>query len=143
MKLMTRTVTGKAEEASIQDDNYIPPPGHVMFLKNKSVDGNNLIGQMISLGGVRMEDGRTWSLANNLMSRTIKISENCLELGDIAMLKSFQITASHKTKTSKGSVTPALLNAGAVDLEPETSFLLRIAGVYIVPTILIFASPLL
>ena len=126
MKLMTRTVTGKAEEASIQDDNYIPPPGHVMFLKNKSVDGNNLIGQMISLGGVRMEDGRTWSLANNLMSRTIKISENCLELGDIAMLKSFQITASHKSKTSKGSVTPALLNAGTVDLEPDTSFLLRI-----------------
>ena len=126
MKMVTRTVTGKAEEASIQDDSHIAPPGHVMFLKNKNVDGDNITGQMINLGGVRMEDGRTWSMSNNLMSRTIDINENRLELGDLTMLKSFQITASHKSKTSKGSVTPALLNAGAVDLEAETSFLLDV-----------------
>ena len=35
-------------------------------------------------------------------------------------MKSTQTTASHKNKTTKGSVIPGLINAAAVDLEYET-----------------------
>ena len=36
-------------------------------------------------------------------------------------MKSFQITSEHNKKTSKGSVTPILTNAAAIDLIDETS----------------------
>ena len=125
-KMVTRTVTTKAEEQNIKDDNYISPSGHMMFLKNKVVDGPNISAQLVGLGGARMSDGRTWSMASTLMSRTIDISGDDLELGDLTVMKSFQITSSHKNKTCMGSVTPNLINAGATDLEPEESFLLRV-----------------
>lgn len=126
LKLVTRTVTAKAEEQNIKDDNYIPTSGHLMFLKNKVVDGEDLRAQMISLGGVRMSEGRTWSMASTLMSRTLEITDDGLTLGDLTTLKSFQVTASHKNKTSKGSVTPNLMNATAVDLESDESFLMKV-----------------
>ena len=68
LKLVTRTVTAKAEEQNVKDDNYIPPPGHVMFIKNKLVSGTDVRAQLISLGGTRMEDGRTWGMSNTLMN---------------------------------------------------------------------------
>ena len=33
--------------------------GHVMFLKNHQVQGSEVSGQLISLGGTKMENGRT------------------------------------------------------------------------------------
>ena len=125
-KMITRTVTTKAAEQAVKDDNFISPAGHMMFLKNKTVEGDNFHGQLISLGGARMAETRTWSMASTLMSRTIDISEDGLKLGDLSDLKSFQVTSSHKNKTCKGSVTPCLVNAGAIDLEPEESFMMNI-----------------
>ena len=126
LKMITRTVTSKAEEQNVKEDNYISPSGHLMFVKNKHIEEDSLRAQLVSLGGARMSDSRTWSMASTLMSRTLKISEDGLVLGDLTVLKSFQITSSHKNKTSKGSVTPNLINAGAVDLEPEESFLMNV-----------------
>ena len=79
-------------------------------------------GQIISLGGTKMEDGRTWGFSQDLMSRTFAITNSDIELGKLTTLKSFQITSSHKNRTSSGSSTPRLMNAAAVDLEsPESS----------------------
>ena len=79
-----------------------------MFLKNAVIVGDNVKGQMVSLGGVRMQDGRTWKTASTLTSRTIDITDDCLDLGQLTTLKSFQITSSHNNKTTLGSVIPLL-----------------------------------
>lgn len=121
LKLVTRTVTAKSEEQSISNDDYIPPPGHLTFVKNRLLRGGDVSAQLISLGGTRMEDGRTWNNASTLMSRTVKISGDGLDLGNLTNLKSFQVTAEHKKKTTKGSVIPMLTNAAAVDLSEEIS----------------------
>lgn len=118
-KLVTRTVTSKSEEQSIKDDNHIPPPGHLTFVKNKVWGGGEVSAQLISIGGTRMEDGRTWNMASTLMSRTVKITDDGLNLGSLSCLKSFQITAQHKNRTTKGSVVPNLTNAAGVDLDNE------------------------
>ena len=88
-----------------------------MFLKNAAIVGNNVKGQMVSLGGVRMQDGCTWKTASTLVSRTIKITDDCLDLGQLSTLKSFQITSSHNNRTTSGSVIPLLTNAATVDLQ--------------------------
>ena len=84
-KLVTRTVSTKAEEQNIKDDNFIPSSGHAMWLKKKVLIGRNVVGQCISLGGYRMEDGRTWNTASALMSRTLEITDDTLDLGELTI----------------------------------------------------------
>ena len=36
-KLKTRTVTTKAEEQNVKDDNFISPSGHLMFVKRREI----------------------------------------------------------------------------------------------------------
>ena len=98
--------------------------GHAMFLKNHKVQGNQVTGQLVSLGGTKMEDGRTWNHSRDLMSRTFEITDASAELGKLSTLKSFQVTSSHKNRTCSGSTTPRLMNASYVDLEgPESGIL--------------------
>ena len=118
-KMVTRTVTAKAEEKSIRLDDHIPPPGHSTFVKKKVCLGGEVSAQLISIGGVRMQDGQTWQTASCIMSRTIKVNEDGLTLGDLSHLKSFQLTSSHKNRTTKGSVLPNLTNSASVDLSDE------------------------
>ena len=47
------------------------------------MSGTDVRAQLISLGGTKMEDGRTWGMSNTLMSRTVDISEDALELGEL------------------------------------------------------------
>ena len=115
-KMLTRTVTAKAEEISIKDDEYVPPSGHLSFVKNRSVVGSKAKAQILTVGGARMEDGRTWKTASTIMSRTIEIDNDRLNLGELTHLKSIQLTSSHKNKTTKGSVLPCLTNSAGVDL---------------------------
>ena len=68
-----------------------------------------------------MEDGRTWGSSQDLMSRTLTISDSTIELGTLTNLKSFQVTSSHNNRTSSGSSTPRLMNAAACDLESSES----------------------
>ena len=42
-----------------------------------------------------------------------------MDLGDLSHLKSFQLTSSHKNRTTKGSVLPNLTNSASVDLSDE------------------------
>ena len=96
-----------------------------MFLKNHDSTPDEVSGQLISLGGTRMEDGRTWGYSQDLMSRTFKISDSNIVLDKLTSLKTFQVTSSHKNSTSKGSSTPGLTNAAFCDLEPPTSNIIR------------------
>ena len=92
-----------------------------MILKNLKSENTNISGTCVSLGGVRMEDGRTWGLSEDLISRNILVTENNVELGPVSILKSVQITASHKNKTCHGSVTPKLINSAYVDMKASSS----------------------
>ena len=96
-----------------------------MFLKSRVSENTSLSAQLISVGGTKMEDGRTWSHSQDLMSRMIQITDTSLELGKLTHLKSFQVTSSHKNKTCTGSSTPRLMNAASCDLEPSESTSLR------------------
>ena len=53
----------------------------------------------------------------HLLQELIDITDDCLDLGQLTTLKSFQITSSHNNKTTLGSVIPLLTNAAAVDLQ--------------------------
>ena len=117
LKVVTRTVTAKSEEKSLKDDDFMSPAGHLMFVKNIRSLGGNVRAQLISIGGARMEDGRTWGFANTLISRILKIEDDGLDLGQLTYLKSFQLTSSHNNKTTKGSVIPCLTNSAGVDLD--------------------------
>ena len=118
---ITRTVTSKAEERSIRNDNHVQPAGHLTVVKNVTNNNNTVSGQLISLGGTRMEEHRTWGFSQDLMSRTFEITEETVNIGEIKTLKSIQLTSSHKNRTTKGSVIPKLMNPSYVDLEPPDS----------------------
>ena len=55
-----QVVTMKSGEKSISDGSYISPPGHISTLKNVSVTEDAISLQLVTMAGVRMEDGRTW-----------------------------------------------------------------------------------
>ena len=97
-----------------------------MFLKNHIITDTEVSGQLVSLGGTKMEDGRTWGSSQDLMSRTFSISNENIELGNLTSLKSFQVTSSHKNRTCSGSSIPRLTNAASCDLEPPESNTLRV-----------------
>ena len=93
-----------------------------MFLKNHQTVNSEVSGQLISIGGTKMEDGRTWSHSQVLFSRGFQVTNSGINLEKLTHLKSFQVTSSHKNKTSSGSSTPRLMNAAFCDLEtPESS----------------------
>ena len=107
-----------------------------MFFKKFKTDGVEVCGQMLSLGGTKMEEGRTWGQSQDLMSRTIRLTNSSLEVGKLSHLKSFHVTSSHKNRTSSGSSTPRLMNAASCDLEPQESSEIRavIYGGHLVDT---------
>ena len=120
-KLNTADVaTAKAEDKLLEDEQYIPPPGNISVLKCKNIDGAAGQGSMLSLGGVRMQESRTWKSASILFSRSFSWSSEDFVLGDLQRLNSFQVTTSKK-RTSTGSVTAPLFGASVVDLEPTDS----------------------
>ena len=58
--------TAKAEDKLLQDEQYIPPSGHISLLKGKVIDGGAGQASMLTLGGVRMGDSRTAKFAREL-----------------------------------------------------------------------------
>ena len=50
--------TDKAEEKLLEDDQYVPAPGHIGFLKGliSNADGTKGAVQFVSLGGSRMDE---------------------------------------------------------------------------------------
>ena len=59
-KSTAQTVTMKSEERSIAEGSYISPPGHLSSIKNIQIKENETSFDLVSMSGVRMEDGRTW-----------------------------------------------------------------------------------
>ena len=66
-RCLERTVTSKAEEKTISNDNHVQPAGHLTVVKNLTYDDDTISGQLISLGGTRMEEQRTWGFSQDLM----------------------------------------------------------------------------
>ena len=63
--------TDKAEEKLLDDDQYVPPPGHLGFIKGliTNPDGSQGSAQFVSIGGSRMDEVRTWNHAGEIFSR--------------------------------------------------------------------------
>ena len=125
-KIFTRKIssanitTAKAEEKLLDDDQYVPPPGHISFLKRKVSEGGAGKASIVTLGGVRMQESRTWKYASELFCRNISWSSDAFVVGDLKRLKSFQVTTT-KARTATGSVLAPLFGPTFVDLEPEES----------------------
>ena len=119
-RLSTANVTtAKAEEKLLDDEQYVPPPGHFSFLKGKTTDGAAGEAFLVSLGGARMQESRTWKTASELFARKLSWSSGNFVLGDLQRLQSFKVTtSSNKVKKCSGSVTASLFGATFVDLEP-------------------------
>ena len=118
-KSTAQTVTMKSEEKSIADGGYISPPGHLSTIKYVQKIENNISFNLVSMSGVRMEDGRTWSNSSKIFSRKIILKNDGFET-ELKVLNSFEVTSSNE-KTAKGSVIPQLTNPAYVDLEPPES----------------------
>ena len=112
--------TAKAEEKMLEDEQYVPPPGHISILKCKFNDGGAGEAFIMTLGGGRMQESRTWKHASELFCRNFHWSSQDFEVGELFRLKSFKVTTT-KGRTSTGSVTPSLFGATFVDLEPQDS----------------------
>ena len=110
----------KAEEKKLEDNQYVPPPGHISFLKERHSEGGAGGASMVTLGGVRMQESRTWKYASELFSRRLKWTSGSFETGELLRLKSFQVTTAN-SRTSTGSVTAPLFGATFLDIEPEDS----------------------
>ena len=125
-KVFTRKVssasvtTAKSEEKRLEDDQYVPPPGHISFLKEKVCDGTTGKAKLVTLGGARMQETRTWKFAAELFCRNFCWSSGAFVLDDLLRLKCFQVTTT-SARTCTGSVTTPLFGATFVDLEPEES----------------------
>ena len=90
----------------------------------KSTDGAAGNAFVLSIGGTRMQESRTWKTASELFARKLSWSSGNFVFGDLQRLKSFKVTTSNNTKKvkkSSGSVTASLFGATVVDLEPEES----------------------
>ena len=126
LKVFTRKVntaavkTDKAEEKLLEDDQYVPPPGHIGFLKELRLNTGGGHAKFVSLGGSRMQEVRTWNHASEIFSRTLHWKGQSFEVADLSRLPSFKVTTSNK-RTSKGSVTIPLHGATFVDFEKEES----------------------
>ena len=101
--------TVKAEEKKLEDNQYVPPPGHISFLKKRNSEGGAGGALMVTLGGVGMQESRTWKYASELFSRRLKWTSGSFETGELLRLKSFQVTTVN-SRTSTGSVTAPLSN---------------------------------
>ena len=97
--------TAKAEEKRLADDQYVPPPGHISFLKERFSDGHAGEASLVTLGGVRMDESRTWKHASEIFKRIVMVIR-CL-VNDLLRLKSFQVTTT-SGRTCSGSVTTFL-----------------------------------
>ena len=73
-------VTSKAEDKLLQDNQYVPPSGHVSFLKRKVFDGGAGHASMVTLGGVRMQESRTWKYGSELFSRSLSWSSDSYKM---------------------------------------------------------------
>ena len=122
-RLSTANITkSKADEKLLDDEQYVPPPGHFSFLKGKSTDGAAGDAYLLSLGGTRMQESRTWKTASDFFARNLSWSSGNFVFGDLQRLNSFKVTTSNnKVKKCSGSVTASLFGATFVDLEPEES----------------------
>ena len=73
--------TDKAEEKLLDDDQYVPPPGHIGFIKGlRSNPEGGGAAQFVSLGESRMEEVRTWNHASEMFSRSLDCQEILLML---------------------------------------------------------------
>ena len=66
--------TAKAEEKLLEDDQYVPPAGHISFLKGKVSEGGAGRASMVTLGGVRMQESRTWKFSSEFFCRNFSWS---------------------------------------------------------------------
>ena len=120
LKVFTRKVnkaavkTDKAEEKLLDDEQYVPPPGHIGLLKTLISNSHGGTAQFVSLGGSRMEEVRTWNHASDIFSRSLDWKGHSFDVGELARLNSFKVTTSSK-RTCKGSVTIPLHGASFVD----------------------------
>ena len=111
--------TDKAEEKLLDEDQYVPAPGHIALLKGLHHTDGAGRAMFVSLGGSRMEEVRTWGHANEMYSRNLTWSDT-FDVGNLSRLNSFQVTTA-SGRTSQGSVTIPLHSAAFVDFQSETS----------------------
>ena len=112
--------TAKSEEKRLEEDQYVPPSGHICVVKRNFCDGELGGASLLSLGGVRMQESRTWKFANELFCRNVSWSSDKVVVEELLRLKSFQVTTPNG-RTASGSVIPPLSGSSVVDLEPEES----------------------
>ena len=79
VKSTAQTVTMKSEERSITEGSYISPPGHLSSIKNIQIKDDETSFDLVSMSGIRMEDGRTWPNSSKIFSRKVILKNNSFD----------------------------------------------------------------
>ena len=89
VKSTAQTVTMKSEERSITEGSYISPPGHLSSIKNIQIKDDETSFDLVSMSGIRMEDGRTWPNSSKIFSRKVILKNNSFDTNNLRVLISF------------------------------------------------------
>ena len=83
----------KAELKSIKKHDYVPPPGHISFLRpGKDEDGMSRC-HLIFHNGVVWEHGRTWDFSEDWFCMDIAWKSDSITTGDLKYVQAFHTTS--------------------------------------------------
>ena len=114
--------TKKAELKSIKKHDYVPPPGHISFLKpGKAADGM-FKAHLIFHNGVVWEHGRTWDFSEDWFCLDIVWNSNSINTGDLKYVQAFHTTTKPSGAAMENcSTSLGYVQAAAVDISDEGS----------------------
>ena len=120
---LTDTKTKKAEMKSIKKHDYVPPPGHIGFLKHGPVEDGFSTSHLIFHNGVVWEHGRTWDFSEDWFCMDIVWKSDSISTGDLKYVQAFHTTtkpagaAMERCSTSMGYVQAAGVDVSDDDHE--------------------------
>ena len=114
--------TKKAEQKSIIKSEYIPPPGHISFLRQGVTEDGVRTCYLIFHNGVSWHHGRTWDFAEDWFCLPINWSSESVSTEDLQHVQSFHVTSKASGAAMENCSTSfGYVQAAAVDLSEDYS----------------------
>ena len=84
--------TKKAVQKKIEKSEYVPPPGHISFIKRGKNEDGEEVSFLIFHNGVVYQHGRTYDLAEDWFSLEVEWSQSHITTGKLHQVQVFHTT---------------------------------------------------